>query len=327
MSGSMLRNAEFSVPANRHTVVADEIDLRALLVILWRAKWAITGIPLLVGVIVAAIVIQMPNIYKSEALLAPAEESSGGGIDALAGQLGGLASLAGVNLRKDQASKVTIGLEVLKSRLFITGFIERRDILVPLLATKKWDAASGKLVLDQEIYQVETGRWVDKNADDGYAETKPSIWKAYSAFSEIMRVNQAKDTGLISVSVSHQSPVLAKKWVDWLVEDINTQMRKRDIEEAYKSIEYLKKQLAQTPLAGMQQIFYRLIEKQMQTIMLANVRDEYVFKIIDPPLVPEEKISPRRGVIVFLSVMVSFLFVVVAVLVTDAFRRASTIKQ
>lgn len=327
MSGSILRNAEPTVPVNQYTAVAGEIDLRALLVILWRAKWVIAGIPLLVGVVAVAVVLRMPNVYKSEALLAPAEESSGGGIAALAGQLGGLASLAGVNLRKDEASKVTIGLAVLKSRLFITGFVERRDILVPLLATKKWDSAAGKLVLDQEIYQVETGRWIDKNADDGYAEKKPSIWKAYNAFSEIMQVNQAKDTGLITISISHQSPVLAKQWVDWLVEDVNTQLRQRDIEEAHKSIEYLKKQLAQTPLAGMQQIFYQLVEKQMQTIMLANVRDEYVFKVIDPPPVPEEKTSPRRGVIVVLSVMVSLVLVVAAVLVTDAFKRASTIKQ
>lgn len=28
--------------------------------------------------------------------------------------------------------------------------------------------------------------------------------------------------------------------------------------------------------------------------MFANVRDEYVFKMIDPALVPEEKFKPKR---------------------------------
>ena len=107
-------------------------------------------------------------------------------------------------------------------------------------------------------------------------------------------------------------------WVAWLIDDVNAQMRARDVEEAHRSIDYLKLQLEQTPVAGMQQIFYQLIEKQMQTIMLANVRDQYVFKIIDPPVVPEEKVAPRRALTVALSIIVSFMVSALYVLVRHA---------
>ena len=315
----MRQQPESGIPLAQYTAVDDEIDLRELFGTLWRAKWVIAGASLLVGLIAVVVTLSMPNIYKSEALLAPAEESSGGGIAAIAGQLGGLASLAGVRLGKGETSKVAIGLEVLKSRSFLAGFIERRDILVPLLAVKEWDAATGKPVIDEELYDPAAKRWIGPNSE--LEDAKPSDWKAYKAFMRILQVSQAKDTGLINVSVEHPSPLLAQRWLEWLIADVNAQMRERDVEEASKSIAYLKQQLEQTPLAGMQQIFYQLIEKQMQTIMLANVRDQYVFKIIDPPAIPEEKVSPKRGMIVILSMVLAFIFSLVFVLIYNAIKK------
>ena len=59
--------------------------------------------------------------------------------------------------------------------------------------------------------------------------------------------------------------------------------------EAGKSIEYLKQQVANTSLADLQAMFFELIQSQTETVMLAEVRPEYVFKTIDPAVVPEEK--------------------------------------
>ncbi len=70
------------------------------------------------------------------------------------------------------------------------------------------------------------------------------------------------------------------------------------------SITYLKKQIENTQLAEMQSMLYSLIEEQMKIILLANVRDEYVFKIIDPAVIPEEKAKPKR----FLIVLSAFIF-------------------
>ena len=46
----------------------------------------------------------MPNQYKATALLAPAQ-SSGGGLSGALGQLGGLASLAGVSIGGGESSE------------------------------------------------------------------------------------------------------------------------------------------------------------------------------------------------------------------------------
>lgn len=311
-----IENNELS---GRAAYIDDELDLSKLFRALWSGKRIIAGVSLLVGIVAWAIMFSMPDIYRSEVLLAPAEESSVAGVSALAGQLGGLASLAGVNLGKNNINKVVVGLEVMKSRSFISKFVSSRGIYASLLAAKKWDRETGNLIYDDDIYDAETQSW--KSFNGNVSDARPTDWMAYKIFRSLLKVTQAKDTGLITVSIDHVSPVLAQQWVAWLIDDVNAQMRARDIEEAHRSIDYLKLQLEQTPVAGMQQIFYQLIEKQMQTIMLANVRDQYVFKIIDPPVIPEEKVAPRRALTVALSIIVSFMISALFVLVRHALRQ------
>ena len=121
----------------------DDIDLRELFRILWAGKWLICGITFVAAVIAVVVALMLPNIYRAEALLAPNDQEGAGGLSALAAQYGGLASLAGINLSSGSADKTALGLEVLKSRKFISEFIEHHDILVPLMAAKGWDAETG----------------------------------------------------------------------------------------------------------------------------------------------------------------------------------------
>lgn len=44
--------------------------------------------------------------------------------------------------------------------------------------------------------------------------------------------------------------------------------------------------------------------------MLAKSREEYSFKIIDPPVVPEERIKPKRRLIVMLGFIIGFFLAV-----------------
>ncbi|WP_330217896.1 GNVR domain-containing protein [Marinobacter similis] len=111
------------------------------------------------------------------------------------------------------------------------------------------------------------------------------------------------ETGMVTLSVKSQSPVTAKGWAEKLVHDINEHMRQQDVEEAEARIAYLEDKLSETNISGMQQVFYQLIESETRTVMLANARDEYVFKTVDPAIVPQEKSEPKRALIVIVATM------------------------
>lgn len=289
----------------------DEIDLRELFKALWQGKWIIIVTTLLFSVAAVFYALSLPNIYKSEVTLAPVSEESGLKIP---GQLGGLAALAGVNLGgMGGGDKTGLALEILKSRDFIIRFIEDNDLYLPIMAAKGWDRTTDQLVLDQSIYNESTQQWV--RAVKTPFQPKPSNLETYETFQKLFSVNQDKASGMVKLNVEHVSPYLAKAWAEKLTKAINEEMRSRELIEAERSIAYLNTQIAQTNIADVRTMLYSLIEEQTKTVMLANVRDEYVFKTIDPAVVAELKAKPKRGMIVILTALfgalISMVFAVI----------------
>ena len=290
-----------SDPFPQNSYPDDEIDLKELLMVLWSGKSLISAITGVTASISVAIALSLPNIYTASALLAPAE-SGAGSLSGLMKQYGGLASLAGVSLPGgEEGSRAQLGMQLMKSRAFIGDFVKRRDILPELMAVESWDAGSGDIVFDPGDYEADTATWV--RDVDLPKRPKPSLLEAHDEFMDILSVSEDTQTGYVTVSVDHHSPVVAAHWVNWLVEDVNAAVKAQDVAEAEKSIEYLKEQVANTSLADLQAIFFELIQSQTETVMLAEVRPEYVFKTIDPAVVPEEKSEPNRALICILGVL------------------------
>jgi len=296
----------------------DEIDLRELFVAIWRGKWFVIAMTFIFIVSSVFYVMGLPNIYKSEAVLIPASGSSG---IKMPGQLGGLAALAGVNLGAAAgADKSAIAVEVLQSRNFLIYFIEKYNLYVPLMAVEGWGLTDNELFINPKVYDKDKQRWLRKVSPP--FEAKPSKIEAFNAFSKLLTVSVDIKTGLIDLSVEHYSPYLAQEWASLLIKEINDEMRKRELEEAQSSLAYLNKTLAETNVADLRVTLFSLIEQQMQTLMLANVRDEYVFKTIDSPLVPETKDSPRRSLIVLIAAALGGVLSCLLVLVRYFFSKS-----
>lgn len=295
----MLENADTSANTTNanQTDYESGADLFDLLAIIWNGKWIILGVSAIVAISSIFYALQLPNKYRSEALLAPVEqEQSLGG---LSGQIGGLASLAGINLGSNSSSGTQLALEILKSRSFASEFISKHEILPDLMAAKGWNMKNNTVIYNQEIYDSKEDKWL--RVVELPLTPKPSMQEAFKEFSKVINVSTNKESGMVKLTVEHVSPFIAQKWVNWLIKDINLTMKTRDVSEAQKSTSFLTSQLAETKIADIRDILYKLVEEQAKTIMFANVRDEYVFKTIDPALVPEEKTSPKRALIVVLG--------------------------
>ncbi|MBG9990026.1 Wzz/FepE/Etk N-terminal domain-containing protein [Pseudoalteromonas sp. NZS37] len=318
MNSKDAHTKNLSVP----TIADDEVNLSELFFVIWEGKWVVILITVLFTIASVFYALKQPNVYKSEALLAAAEQEQSGGLGALAGQFGGLASLAGVNLGgSGTANKTQLALEVLKSRQFTFNFIKRHNILPDLMAVKSWNQVDNSIEYNEEIYNEQEKKWLrEVNAP---FKPEPSMQEAFKKFSQIITADMSKESGMITISIEHVSPVIAQRWVNWLIQDINTVMKSRDVEEANKSTEFLTEQLQQTKVADIRTVLYKLIEEQTKTIMFANVRDEYVFKTIDPALVPEQKFKPKRALICILGFLFGGILSVLIVLARYFLKKAN----
>lgn len=294
---------------------SDEIDFRELLATLWRGKWIIVLSTLMVAVAGVVFAINQPNVYKTNVLLAPAQ--SDGGAPHIGGQLGGLASLAGINLSRGNTDKTVLAREVLLSRAFLTNFIHRHNLSVPLIAGERWDINGGEWVLDQTVFDTETRSW---RVNDQGESPEPTDWDLVNAFREMLNVAEDKTTGMVTLSIKSLSPQMAKEVATELVRDINEHMREEDIRDAESRISYLESKLGETSIAGMQEVFYQLIENETRTVMLAHAQQEYVFKTVDPAVIPQEPSEPNRALIAVVAAVLGGLLGVFAVFFLAFFR-------
>lgn len=290
----------------------DEIDLKELFMALWAEKIRIIAVTAVFAVGAVVFAIMQPNIYRSEALLAPVQ--SGDGASGLASRFGGLASLAGVSLPGGGADKTALAIEYVKSRAFLATFIETHpEVLAELMAVDAWSAGDNTLVFDDEVYDSESGEWVREV--DFPKQPQPSLQEAHKVFKDIISVSQDKETSFVTVSAEHLSPYVAAKWVNWLVEGVNEALRAKDIEQAERSIAFLETEIEKTSLAEMRSNLFSMIQAQTETIMLANTSPEYIFKTVDPAVVPEEKAKPKRALIAVLGTMLGGMLAVLWVLI------------
>lgn len=291
----------------------DEIDLLELWNVLWQGKWIIIVITAVFAVGSVIYALSLPDIYRSEVLLAPVAEENGGGLGGQLGQLGGLANLAGINLGggDNQVTMKSRALAIIRSRFFIQDFFEAHNLLVPFMATVPGET-SGTIEIDSELYNEASQQWVREPSPAG--NVIPSGQEVYEAFSEIFTITEDETTGLVTIALEWYEPRLIKDWLDWLIMDLNDYMREQDTFEALRAISYLNEQLEKTPLVEMRNVFFNLIQQQTQQVMLADAREEYALETIDPAVVPEIKSAPRRSIICILITLLGGMLSVLLIL-------------
>ena len=290
----------------------DEIDLRELFSVLWAGKKLIVGITAIFALVAVFYALSIPNQYRATAIVSPAQDG-GGGLSGALGQLGGLASLAGVSIGGGESSEAQVAQEIMRSRGFIEEFISENNLAVEVFAAEGWDMGSNQLEINADIYDVDSSLWL-RDASAGKT-ADPSGWELFKKFSGMFSVSEDKKTGMVSISVEYFSPQLAKEWVDRLVIGINQHMQSRKLEKVNINIQYLEAQIEKTSIAEMREVFYTIIEEQIKSKMLAEASPEYAFVTVSPAMVPEEKSQPKRALICILGTLLGGMLSVLWVLV------------
>jgi len=298
-----------SVSANEFD---DEIDLRELFGVLWSGKIKIIAIMAIFAVGSVFYALSIPNQYKATALLAPAQ-SDGGGLSSALGQLGGLASLAGVNIGGGESSESQIAQEIMKSWSFVEKFISDNDLEVEVYAAEGWSKGSDELYINQDAYDSESGEWLTEDSSGNVAP--PTSWELFETFSGMLSVSEDKKSGLVSVSIEYYSPQVAKEWLDSYISAINEHMQARQVAKVSNNIDYLKAQIDKTSIAEMREVFYTIIEEQTKNKMVAEASPDYAFVAVSPSMVPEEKSQPKRALICILGTLLGGMLSVLLVLV------------
>jgi uncharacterized protein involved in exopolysaccharide biosynthesis len=265
----------------------EEIDVIALWRVLWKAKYLIMCTTFVCAALAVAYALNATRIFRAEIVIAEAHDTGMGGGKGLSNQLGGLASLAGLDLTNNGSDHDAQA--VLNSRRLIEEFIKRQNLL-PVIFPRQ-----------------------GKNT---------TLWFAVKRFKDrIVTIREDKRTELTAVDIDWTDPQTAALWANGFVALANELVRTRALNESSRNIAYLKQQSSQTNVVDMQRAISDLIESEMKTLMLANGRTEYAFTIIDPAVTPEIRKSPQSVIIAIAGVALGLLIGIVAAFTRERMAR------
>jgi uncharacterized protein involved in exopolysaccharide biosynthesis len=256
----------------------EEIDLLELIRTLLQAWKTIVGITILCTGLSVVYVLNAPDIFKAETILAPAQVDESGA-KSLLDKFGGLVAIAGVQ-EKDTSFMIRV-YGTLNSSQFIRAFITKFN-LMPSLFYDQWDESNDTWIVNDK-FEV------------------PTLDDASELFQNNLSIDEDQKTGLTSVSFEWSQPNLATDWVNNLVKELNYSLRRRAIDDSNKKVGFLERELANTSLEDMRKVLYSLLESEKQKMMLANVNEDYAFEVIDPAIVSKVPEKPKRELIVALG--------------------------
>ena len=284
-----------------------DVNLRVAVARLWLKRWWVLAASAALGAIAVGIAFLLTPVYRATTVLVPAKYDSmaSGSLSSALGQLGGLASLAGLDLGGG-GTQVEESLAVLRSRGFTERFIKDHDILRELFH-KRWDSAQG--------------RWKGK---------VPTLADGARYFQkEVRSVSHDKKTDLVTVNIDWSERATAAKWANELVAQLNSEMRARAIASTNDSLRYLQKELDTTAAVDTRQAINRLMESQINQRMFANVTEEYAFRIVDRALPPErqDKVFPNKGLFLAGGAMLGFVLAATFALAAGAATRKAALAE
>ncbi len=214
-------------------------------------------------------------IYHADAVLIASDDFGTGSQGSEgAGGFGGVAALIGISRPGSHQSEA---IAILKSRALIESYVTDQN-LMPVLFPKAWDP------------QKQAWRAADP-------KRIPTIGDAFALFSKgIVNVAEDKKVGLVTISVEWHDPVIAAQWTRDLVTRTNTLLRTRAIERGNRNLAYLNDELNKTAVVELRSAIYKLTETEIKKLMIAQGSEDYAFRYVDPPVVPEKRIFPKRRV-------------------------------
>jgi hypothetical protein len=291
----------------------DEIDLRELFYVLLEGKWIIVSLTAFASIIGVIYSLLLPNIYESKAMLVPVNSSSG--ISGALGSYSGLAGLAGVSLPSDaDKGNSAKAIQKISSLSFFENNLLVNIHLPDLMAVKSWNSKKNTLAFDDSIYDTKSNTWI---RDYSYPRQQiPSAQESFEVFkTKHLSLSEDKKSGFITLSIKHQSPFVAKQWVELVVSEVNAFYRQKDKLESEKAVSYLNQQISMTGLSEIKEVLAQLLQEEIKKLTLIEANQYYVFDYIDPPAVMEEKSEPRRALICILGTLLGGMLSVLLVLI------------
>jgi len=266
----------------------DVIALGDYIAILRNNWWKIILFSLAVGLVTLIVMFQLPNIYRATAVITPAIDEKRPNP-----ALGILASF-GVDV--GSASKVE-DLEILFQSNDLSVRVFKNYNLWPIVFPDKFDPATGKM----------KACWTDRLFGEGKESRTPNDWDAIRAAKDRLKISINKKGGTVSVSFDSPSPESSANIVKYYLDEGKNRLQEEALDRSMKNKKFIEEQIGRTVDALTRDRLYSLYGQEVEREMMGRNREQFGFRVIDTPRVPDRKFKPHRSNRAIIAAILSFL--------------------
>lgn len=269
----------------------EPIDLGKYFAILKANWWKIAGLSLAVGLVTLGYMFTLPNLYKASATITPSVEEGK--------QNPALGAIASFGIQVGGPSKVE-DLESLFKSNDLTVRVFRKYNLWAAVFPDRFDPKTGTMKVG----------WAERLA--GKAPAPPGDWDAIRAAKDRLVVSVNRRAGTLDISFESPSPEGSANIVRDYLEEARTRLQEEAFDRANKNKKFIQEQIAGTVDALTRDRLFALYGQEVEREMLARNREQFGFRVIDAPRVPDRKSRPARGrtavAATLFGAMASFVF-------------------
>lgn len=229
----------------------------------------------------------VPIKYTSYSVVAPVygDANSSG-----SSSLSSLAALGGFSIGSNDSDipRHLVGLEIMKSKSFFKEISNAQFL---------------KDLHEIDYYSFSVNKNIYKNKKNKNYKFEDS----HEKFLKALTVNKNRESGIITISITHRSPVTSQEWLRDIIDRTNSKLRNRDLIESENSISFLKSVMYDEKDVEIRKIFNELLKEALSDLLLINKNLEYAFEVIDPPSFPTRKSHPSRLNILIMGFIISII--------------------
>lgn len=238
------------------------------------------------------------KFYRAQAVIAPISSQPGfgaiseGGSDMMDSMGGGLMSLFNLAGGGDTASIAERYLSIMNSYVFTTDLIKRYH-------------------LERQIIGVSS-----KNA--------PTVtrWSMHRQLASRFSAEYDYRSGNLLLYFLDSNPDDAQRILGYYLDSLRDKLRNEEVQSAAAAAVSLQDEIRKTSDALLQTQLYELMARQVQREKVAQVQADFAFKVIEPPVVPDNYYAPSARKNATLAAAVSFFLICAWILGADFLRRA-----
>lgn len=255
----------------------------------------IVVLSLVVGAVTLLYMFTKPNLYLASAVITPAEEEN---------QSPAFGALASIGISFGGPTSLE-DLESLFKSKDLTVRVFRKHNFWPVLLGERFDQKTGKIIPG----------WIDQLFGKSEPE-EPSDWDAIRAADNYFVVYMKQKSGVIIISFESESPIESARIVGYYLKEAKSRLQEEAFARAANNKKFIEEQIGKTVDPLTRDRLYALYGQEVEREMMARNREQFGFRVIDAPRVPDRKHRPFRGIIalavtMLTGFMISMIFILI----------------